>query len=77
MYTPILSARDAVKALSTPIIAAPNIDGKQTDYFEWRGAARVTSSAGRARWPLRGNGIRALDYGFREIGMLRLDLSDE
>jgi alpha-amylase/alpha-mannosidase (GH57 family) len=79
MYRPILSAREVVKEPVTPIIAAPTIDGKQTDYFEWRGATRVTSSAGQsAMATTAANAIRALDYGFSELGLcLRLELSDE
>jgi alpha-amylase/alpha-mannosidase (GH57 family) len=75
---PSLEPREGEEAAAEPAgWLAPRIDGFEGDFFEWRGAARLTwaslgadASMQRARRPLD-----ALHFGFSEAGelVLRLD----
>lgn len=78
MYAPILSASNSFRQTVTAAIINPTIDGR-ADFFEWRGAHVVSSSAGQgAMATTAASGIKALHYGFGPQGLyLRLDLSDE
>jgi alpha-amylase/alpha-mannosidase (GH57 family) len=78
MYAPILSVANASVHTEAPAIINPTIDGR-ADFFEWRGAHTVSSTAGQgAMATTAASGIRALQYGFGPQELyLRLDLSAE
>lgn len=80
LYTPIHSERAPVLAGELQALISPALDGRETTFFEWRGAVKVKSNHAQSSMARASaeSGVQALWYGFSATALfLRLDLSDE
>lgn len=80
LFSPIHAERAMELAGEMEAIIAPVFDGRETTFFEWRGALKVKANHGQSAMARAsaGRGIEALWYGFSTTALcVRLDLDDE
>jgi alpha-amylase/alpha-mannosidase (GH57 family) len=80
LYAPIHSERVPELAGELQALIKPVIDGRETTFFEWRGAVKVKANHAQSSMARASadSGVQALWYGFSDSALyLRLDLSDE
>lgn len=80
LFTPIHSERVPELAGELQALISPVLDGRETTFFEWRGAVKVRSNHAQSSMARASaeSGIQTLWYGFSTTTLyLRLDLSDE
>lgn len=79
LFAPITSERQPASVGDVTNLVSPQLDGRVSSYFEWRGAVQVGSAHGRSAMA-RGSEeeVTSLWYGFSEDALwLRLDLANE
>lgn len=79
LFAPITSERQPASVSDVTSLISPQLDGRVSSYYEWRGAVQLGCDQGRSAMA-RGSeeGITALWYGFSEDALwLRLDLANK
>jgi alpha-amylase/alpha-mannosidase (GH57 family) len=77
LFSPIHAERALEQAGEVYAIIKPVLDGRETTFFEWRGALKVKANHGQSAMARASadSGIEALWYGFSATAMcIRLDL---
>lgn len=80
LYSPIHAERAPEIAGELQSLIAPVLDGRETSFFEWRGAVRIKANHAQSSMArsTESSALQELWYGFSETAMyLRLEWGDE